>query len=111
MRWIIGPLCALLLSACSILDRSELSDFAPTGPGSFVYRASTNYFYTPGARSDAEQTRLAWLDQYLRLNDMCESGYVIVRRDVSTEKLTCSRSPTTSKAEPILISTRSLRGV
>jgi hypothetical protein len=93
MRWIVGPVCVLVLSACSILDRSELSDFTPTSPSSFVYRASTNYFYTPGARSDAEQTRLAWLDQYLRLNDMCESGYIIVRRDVRVRMTSALGNP------------------
>jgi hypothetical protein len=82
MRWIVGPVCALVLSACGILDRSELSDFTPTGPNSFVYRAGTSYFFTPGANSAAEHTRREWLNQYLRRNDMCDGGYVIVRRDV-----------------------------
>jgi hypothetical protein len=82
MRWVVAPICAVLLGACTVLDRTELSDFTPTGPTTFVYRASTNYFYTPGAWSDAERTRLEWLGQYLRLNDMCEAGHVIVGRSV-----------------------------
>jgi hypothetical protein len=82
MRWLVASLCAAFLGACTILDRSELSDFTPTGPTSFVYQASTNYFYTPGARSKAEEQRLEWLQQYLQLNDMCAAGYVIVRRAV-----------------------------
>lgn len=82
MRWLLASLCAVSLGACTILDRSELSDFTPTGPTSFVYQASTNYFYTPDARSEAENRRLEWLDQYLQLNGMCPAGYVIVRRAV-----------------------------
>lgn len=75
-----GVVVMLILSACVGLDRAERTQFREVAPGQFLYRATTDYFYTPDPSGWAEQERLRWLETYLATYGMCPRGYQLASR-------------------------------
>jgi hypothetical protein len=71
-------LCLIPLAACVGTDRHE--GFTATGPGSFLYSASTSTVMTANDDGAAERIRRDWLAQALKAHDMCPDGFIIDSR-------------------------------
>jgi hypothetical protein len=70
---------AVVLGACSSLDRQTASTFEPTGSDTFKFTAKSDIIYPDGGKG-AEADRMVWLAQYLRDNHLCPNGYKITSR-------------------------------
>lgn len=79
-RGISVALLALGLAGCATIDRGVVSDFRPTGPTTFVYRAQAGALDYPAGSPAAEQVRMDWLRTWLTDNAMCPGGYEITKR-------------------------------
>jgi hypothetical protein len=78
---LICVLSLALLFGCENLDRVNTTDFTPPGSdGRFRYKGTADAIYTVDS-ADAEQRRLRMLDEWLRLNGQCRSGYEIISRN------------------------------
>ena len=75
-----------LLSGCASLDRLPMSSFEPftnnAGQVTFRFRADTASIAYPTDTSEGEAVRMGWLEEYLKLNNMCPQGYEIIERKV-----------------------------
>jgi hypothetical protein len=69
----------MVLCGCA-LDRLTLTEFEPND-GGFRYVAPASAVY-PADKDDVEAVRVEWLEQYLRDNKICPSGYEITDRKV-----------------------------
>ena len=81
-RLLVGVLLCVL-SGCVGLDAAERAQLTPIGSTGFVYHASTDLFYGPGAYGWAEAQRLAWLPHFLHLYGLCPFGFALTSRQVS----------------------------
>jgi len=75
---------ASLLSGCASLDRIPMSSFEPFSDNynqiMFKFRAESASLTYPEGSKEAEATRMEWLEEYLKLNNMCKQGYEIIER-------------------------------
>lgn len=71
-------LCLVPLAACVGTDRNE--GFTATGPGSFLYSASTSTTMTANDDGAAERIRRDWLAQALHAHAMCPDGFIVDSR-------------------------------
>lgn len=80
---------ALLMTALSVFlggcaTRGEFSNFEPyknsAGEQQFRYFAKSSVF-SPADDVDSEKTRMEWLDEWLKVNNICPNGYVIINRN------------------------------
>jgi hypothetical protein len=73
-----------LLSGCASFDRLGMSSFEPftsnTGQEMFRFRADTTSVSYPTNTAEGEAVRIGWLEEYLKLNNMCPQGYEIIER-------------------------------
>lgn len=75
-----------LLTGCASLDRLPMSSFEPfannSGQAMFRFRADTASIAYPTDTKEGEAVRMGWLEEYLKLNDLCPQGYEIIERKV-----------------------------
>ena len=82
-KWLVVG--ALLLSACAKVDKPGMTEIIPV-MGGFTFKATADASY-PVTSESAEQTRIRWLEEYLRDNGICPAGYVITdRREILVSK-------------------------
>lgn len=79
-RGVLHLLAALLLTACSTVDRVDRSEFQPVGDSEFVFLIRSSIGYPPGERTAAESERLEWIGGDLARNGMCPDGWFLVER-------------------------------
>jgi len=75
--------CGMLgaVAGCAPLDRLPMSDFRPTGPDTFEFRArqaKEGGFYD-------ERDVMGWLETWLADNGMCPKGYEITGKEAVAE--------------------------
>lgn len=80
-------LTTLLIAGCAggsvtSMDRAKLTDFTPTGPGTFRYRGVAEPIQYPLETPAGEASRMAMLDEWIGTNRYCARGYDIVSRQV-----------------------------
>lgn len=75
-----------MLAGCASMDRLPMSSFEPfannSGQVMFRFRANTASIAYPTDTKEGEDVRISWLEEYLKLNNLCLQGYEIIERKV-----------------------------
>lgn len=82
MKKILIPiLLSALIAGCA--SRDEFTTFEPyknnKGEQQFRFFSKTSVF-SPESDANSEAGRMAWLDEWLKVNNLCTNGYVILDR-------------------------------
>lgn len=82
MKKILLPLIlSALISGCA--SRGDFTTFEPyknnKGEQQFRFFAKSSVF-DPENNSDSEKKRIGWLEEWLKVNNLCPNGYVIIER-------------------------------
>lgn len=80
VRHTISAALLVTMTGCATIDRGAVSDFRPSGPTTFEYRAQAGALDYPADSPAAEQVRMDWLRTWLTDNEMCPAGYQIIER-------------------------------
>ena len=79
MKSRIFALLTFALTSCGSYDRLITTEFEPTQANQFRYKATADAA-SPLASVEAERIRMQWLEQYLKENNVCPTGYVVDER-------------------------------
>ena len=73
-------LASVIVTACSVVDRVDQTEFQPVSDNEFVFLARASIANEPGVDTAAERERLEWISGDLARNGMCPHGWFLVER-------------------------------
>ncbi len=78
---VLGGILAttLLIAGCETSDRIQTTEFMPAEHGTFRYKGIADSIH-PLDSTEGESRRMRMLDEWVRLNATCRSGYKITSR-------------------------------